>query len=544
MAGFEQIRLTQFWCYEVTSVEDEEKARRRFTELFKTDAKAGRGGSGQVIQVMNAFGEVFALKTPNLDFPSNMSEEYGAKNRKARIDAFKQEYKNQATFCRARNFPKVYGLGEIGDSPCMLMEWIDGGTITKAQELKAEDPRHEKVGPRIVAKIGIQLLKMIENLQYADEAFVHRDISAGNIMFRTSNKSIKEQLPEEKFDLCLIDFGSSHVSHEFENSSFTQSKELRRGATPEYAAPEMLTNDIPNVEYLRKSVKIDSYAICSVLYELLCGKTPYDLKHSKVQSDSYYRHKLDNKIPMPKTLHAGAGDGNSKARNKVDAQLGLILLKGLHPIQKDRVSPHELRLMLQEFLKNYDVNVQNALAGEPLLPFVIVDAEAQSQVHEPVVLKQAVEDPTHFVVAESFKLDPQAQLLFEKEKKKIAFSKGIFAFGLCLDLAIAAIVSACLRASLFSSAASAEVTTVSFVPLFAMFIAPIVASALAFLITPKNGADIAVGTATVIALTAFTQSLTSGWTFVSEYVAPILVITQVVLTVIFTITICASRRQV
>ena len=207
MAGFEQIRLTQFWCYEVTSVEDEEKARRRFTELFKTDAKAGKGGSGQVIQVMNAFGEVFALKTPNLDFPSNMSEEYVTKNRKARIEAFKQEYKNQATFCRARNFPKVYGLGEIGDSPCML-------------------------------------------------------------------------------------------------------------------------------------------------------------------------------------------------------------------------------------------------------------------------------------------------------------------------------------------------TTVSFVPLFAMFIVPIVASALAFLITPKNDADIAVGTVTVIALTAFTQSLTSGWTFVSEYVAPILVITQVVLTVIFTTTICASRRQV
>ena len=247
---------------------------------------------------------------------------------------------------------------------------------------------------------------------------------------------------------------------------------------------------------------------------------------------------------MPKTLHACASDVNSKARNKVDSQLGLILIKGLHPIQKDRVSPHELRLMLQEFLKNYDVNVQNALAGEPLLPFVIVDAEAQSQVHEPVVLKQAVEDPTHFVVAESFKADPQAQLLFEKEKKKIAFSKGIFAFGLCLDLAIAAIVSACLSASLFSSAATAEVTTVSFVPLFAMFIVPIVASALAFLITPKNDADIAVGTVTVIALTAFTQSLTSGWTFVSEYVAPILVITQVVLTVIFTTTICASRRQV
>jgi serine/threonine protein kinase len=544
VAGLELIKLSQFWSYDIASVEDEEQARRRFTELFRTDVDAGKGGSGQVVQVKNALGEIFALKTPYLDVSSSLSEEEVVRAKNARIEAFKQEYKNQATFCRARNFPKLYGLGQIGNTPCMLMEWIGGGTITEAKELKADDPNHRKVNPFIVAKIGIQLLEMIENLQYADESFVHRDISASNIMFRISDKSIEQQLREQKFDLCLIDFGSSHVSHDLKNPSFTQFKGLRRGATPEYAAPEMLTTDIENVDALRRSVKIDSYAICSVLYELLCGKTPYDLKHSKVQSDSYYRHKLDNKIAMPLTLHAGANDSNSKARCKVDAQLGLILLKGLHPLQQERVTPHELKLMLQQFISNYEVNVQNALADNPLLPFIAIDAEVQSQVKEPVVLKRAVEDPTHFVVGESFKLNPQAQLLFEKEKKKIAFSKGIFAFGFCLDTAIAAIVSFCLSGSLYSSATSTEVVTISFAPLFVMLLAPIVVSALAFLIMPKKGADIAIGTAAIIALTAFTRSLTSDWSFVSEYVDPILVISQVCLAVIFTITICACRRQV
>ena len=585
MGELQQIKLSQFWSYDIASTEDEVKARKRFTELFRTLKASGKGGSGEVFQVQNAFGETFACKVPNLDVSNIESKAAKEKTVHARIASFKQEYKNQATFCRGNNFPKVFGLGEFEGTPVMLMEWIDGGTITAAGELKQEDPQHKKVSPRIVAKIGIQLLQMIENLQYKDEAFVHRDISAGNIMFRTKTKSLQQQVKEEKFDLCLIDFGSSHVAKELENPSFTQIKGLIRQGTPEYAAPEMLTSDIPNLEILRRSTKIDSYAICSVLFELLTGAPPYDLRHAVDISSSWYLHKLEHEIPQAKTLHADStlkeicasdkkikllfaqtlskptggsmelayANSESESRflaaiNKADAQLSLILHKGLEREQEARANPIELRVMLQEFVKNYEVNIQRAFEGRTLLPFVrreVHTAISERKLAEPIVLMQAEANPTHFIVSENFAIDRKAQLLFEKEKKKIEFSKGIFAFGVCLEVILVTIVSFCLNGTLYAATSGAgELTHFNGLGIFSLLMAPTCLSALIFLFTPKRGADIIASTAAIIATTLFSRVLMSAWDFVSEYVTPTLTLTQVALALIFVITICASRRQV
>ena len=52
---------------------------------------------------------------------------------------------------------------------------------------------------------------------------------------------------------------------------------MPRGATPDFAPPEMLTEDIANVSTMRKSSAVDVYAAASVLYLLLSGHTPFDL---------------------------------------------------------------------------------------------------------------------------------------------------------------------------------------------------------------------------------------------------------------------------
>lgn len=585
MAELQQIILSQFWSYDIASTEDEEKARRRFTELFRTPKESGKGGSGEVFQVKNALGETFACKVPNLDISYISSEKARERTRQARIDAFKQEYKNQATFCRGNNFPKVYGLGEFNGTPAMLMEWIDGGTIKSAKELKAEDPRHKRVSPRIVAKLGIQLLQMIENLQYKDEAFVHRDISAGNIMLRTKTKSLHEQVRQEKFDLCLIDFGSSHVAKELENPSFTQLKGVVRKGTPEYASPEMLSDDLPDLADLRRSTKIDSYAICSVLFELLTGLPPYDLRHVTDLTSSWYCYKFEHEIPQAKTLHddstfkeicsfderikllfaqtlskgtstsmelAYANTESEKrfldAINKTDAQLSLILHKGLDPVQETRSGPLELRVMLQEFVKNYEVNIQRVFEGKSLLPFIkrgSFQEAVERQAQNPIVLMQAQKNPTHFVVSQNFQFDTNAQLLFEKEKKKIEFGKGIFAFGISLEVVFAIIVSICLNSTLYAATTDAgNITHFNGLGFFLLLTIPTFFAGLSFLFTPKKGVDIVVGTVVVIATTLFTRVLMSAWDFVSEFVLPILTMTQVLLAVIFVITICASRKQV
>ncbi len=45
-----------------------------------------------------------------------------------------------------------------------------------------------------------------------------------------------------------------------------------RGATADFAPPEMLSDDIPGLAELRKSPAIDVYAAASVVYQLACGR--------------------------------------------------------------------------------------------------------------------------------------------------------------------------------------------------------------------------------------------------------------------------------
>ena len=79
-----------------------------------------------------------------------------------------------------------------------------------------------------------------------------------------------------------VDLGSSSI--EREDASFTMRNDVWRNGTPEYAAPEMLTRDVPGVAELRRSPSVDAYALCSVLYEMYSGRTPFDVASSPLAS--------------------------------------------------------------------------------------------------------------------------------------------------------------------------------------------------------------------------------------------------------------------
>ena len=79
-----------------------------------------------------------------------------------------------------------------------------------------------------------------------------------------------------------VDLGSSSI--EREDASFTMRNDVWRNGTPEYAAPEMLTRDVPGVAELRRSPSVDVYALCSVLYEMYSWRTPFDVASSPLAS--------------------------------------------------------------------------------------------------------------------------------------------------------------------------------------------------------------------------------------------------------------------
>lgn len=156
----------------------------------------------------------------------------------------------------------------------------------------------------------------------------------------------------------------------------------------------MLTLDLPHVERLRRSPKVDVYAAASVLYELLCGHVPYDLGRG---GPSAYRTKADSQPARPvgpcgsthdlehllarepdtatevavALLELSPTPGAEDIRQclaLVEDQLADLLLACLAPRQDERPSADGMRSALATYCSCHAENVRRALAGERLLP--------------------------------------------------------------------------------------------------------------------------------------------------------------------------------
>ena len=137
--------------------------------------------------------------------------------------------------------------------------------------------------------------------------------------------------------MCLIDFGSSTLV-DSGDPSFTLNKNIWRMGTPSYAPPEMLSADVALPESWRQSETIDTYALCSVLYELYSGRKPYRFTaDASGGAESPYRAKTEN---PPEPLVPRDPDGGALAN---------IIASGLSVQQADRPSVAELKAALENW---------------------------------------------------------------------------------------------------------------------------------------------------------------------------------------------------
>ena len=302
-----------------------DESRRRFS-MFLVHADADKGGTGVVQRATNTAGEVFAIKRlRNLDG----SDERIAAGMRAVLF---EEYRNQLTVSHLKGFPRVYGYGTSAGEPLIVMEWVEGSTL---KHITPQLP-HEDGGVRgdVVAAIGVAVLSILNNVRHLDTGVAHRDISPRNIMIATSERSLQDQLATLDFDIRLIDFGSSTALNPID-PTFTVRADVWRGGTPEYAPPEMLTHDIAGIETRRLSPTVDIYALSSVLYELYCGHTPFNLQ--ALGTASPYRVKTETAFEMP------------RARTAADEALVSIIVAGLAVDQERRPSVEQMLDLLRRW---------------------------------------------------------------------------------------------------------------------------------------------------------------------------------------------------
>lgn len=382
--------------------------RRRYSVLFAENGTSRRGGLGMVRRVSNAYGERLALKTlldaGADDLAATQSLAPGVRDsaatdsrrRGALLAAFKAEYEGQRALQGLGCVPKLYGWGVVDGLPAILMEWVEGETLEHAAKALAVDDAG-RVSPPVAAAIGRDLFNVLAILASAPDPVVHRDMSPANVMVRTSCRSLEQQVADGAFDLCLIDFGSS-VMGAPSMGSLTRAGLAVRWATPDYAPPEMLTDDAPGVAELRRSPLIDVYAAASTIYELACGVPPFRSDGARGMAGlSPYRIKVDLAPADPVLAHANAQtldatllreprvadavaatisdlpkapthEECSRDLGLVDARISEVLLDCLVSDQTARPSASDVACRLGVVAARYYENVGHALRDEPLEP--------------------------------------------------------------------------------------------------------------------------------------------------------------------------------
>ena len=212
---------------------------------YELGSALGAGGMGEVYKATDArLHRSVAIKILPSDLVDNQS----------RRRRFEREARTISSLAHP-HICTVYDVGEQDGSPFLVMEYLDGETLT-ARLLRGALPPKEAI--RIAAEIA-------DALDHAHrQRVVHRDLKPGNVMLtRTGAK--------------LLDFGLAHLADADPMSVAgsaipmrveTLTEEGTILGTVQYMAPEQL-------EARETDARTDIFAFGSVMYEMLTGRPAF-----------------------------------------------------------------------------------------------------------------------------------------------------------------------------------------------------------------------------------------------------------------------------
>jgi len=146
------------------------------------------------------------------------------------------------------NIVAVYDVGEVDDSPFIVMEYLAGGSMKQ---------RIEQVGPLKAGDAVRIAIEVANGLAFAhSKGIVHADLKPSNILFDANDVA------------KICDFGIARAPQEDADTP-------QLYATAMYVAPE-------RVEGKGASVQSDIYGLGLVLYEGLVGKPPFTSTNAAV----------------------------------------------------------------------------------------------------------------------------------------------------------------------------------------------------------------------------------------------------------------------
>ena len=243
---------------------------------YQVVEQIGMGGMGEVYRAFRAddqYRKVVALKFVRAGQYSN--------------EVFNR-FKNERQILAGLDHPNLAKLLDGGTSeegmPYFVMELIDGQPIT-------EYCSEQDLSIRERLKLFLQVCA---GVHYAHQRLIiHRDIKPGNILVTADG------IPK------LLDFGIAKIVESGQEAGMPDlTLTSFRILTPRYASPEQMKGEA-------MTIATDVYSLGVIMYELLAGRSPYQLVNGSTQEFAQEVCEREPLKPSLAVLRAREGQGRS-----------------------------------------------------------------------------------------------------------------------------------------------------------------------------------------------------------------------------------------
>jgi serine/threonine-protein kinase len=212
---------------------------------YQIEVRLGEGAMGTVYRAKHVkVGRPFAVKVLH---PRLLEDNKVA-----------QRFEREAELAGRLRHPNVIGVVDVGETPdglrYMVMDFAEGDDLATVLD----------EAPMTPARIIHLTRQLLEGLYHAHEqGLIHRDFKPENVIIETDMHG--SEVPR------IVDFGIA-ILREGGDSPNGEGRLTTNGlvlGTPHYMAPEQAVAD--PIDH-----RIDLFALGIVVYEMLCGKLPFD----------------------------------------------------------------------------------------------------------------------------------------------------------------------------------------------------------------------------------------------------------------------------